>query len=318
LVKPTVQVLLSCHVESGTVQDRTIAFDRRHGEGVTQTLPRILAFAEETQIPLALNLTPQAFRLADIDLAGFPVGLHLHPQDEVLEAQLGGTVGLDSDCLARYSAADQARLLSAGIEAFADAMGHRPTLFVAGNWSENGDTFRLLQGAGIKYDGSALPGYVSPCADWGRLPRLAQPYRPRPEDYQAAGDSSIICIPVFQGYWGDYLSPENLHDLGVRYFMAALKEAAVGGARVVHIYFHSPMALDPFFLREFRKVLDFARDRIGARVVSPEFITVNGEPTPRPFPPAYLAYLDRPMLKSLFARRFPGFTPRPRGRAAEA
>jgi hypothetical protein len=299
------------------MRDRTIAFDRRREEGVTQALPKILAFAEEMHVPLALNLTPQAFRLTGTNLAGFPVGLHLHPQDEALATRLRGTVALDTDCLARYSAVDQGRLLSAGIEAFSDAMGRPPTLFVAGNWSENGDTVRLLDAAGIRYDGSALPGYVSPCADWGRLPRLAQPYHPSPEDYQAQGDSSVTCIPVFQGYWRDYLSPENLHYLGVRYFMAAFKEAAVGGARVVHIYFHSPMALDPFFLEEFRKVLDFVRDRIGGRVVSPESIAIDRGPVPRPFPPAYLAYLDRPMLKSLFVRRFRGFATRPRGEAAE-
>lgn len=309
MAKPPVQVLLSCHVESGTVRDRTIIFDRKHEEGITKALPQIVRFAESAGIPIALHLTAQALRLSDVDLAGFPVGLHLHPRDEVLTARLRGTVAVDSDCLARYSAADQGRLLAAAIDAFTEAQGRRPTLFVAGNWSENDDTLRLLEAAGIRYDGSALPGHVSACDDWGRLPRLAQPYRPSREDYQVPGDSSIVCVPVFQGYWRDYLSPENIHDLGVRYFMAALKEAAVGGARVVHIYFHSPMALDPYFLREFRAVVDFARDRIGADFVPPESIIAAGK-SATPFPPAYFAYLDATVLKRLFARRFPGFEPR--------
>lgn len=312
MARSPVQVLLSCHVESGTVRNRTIVFDRRREEGITEALPRIVSFAESAGIPVALHLTAQALRLTEVDLAGFPVGLHLHPRDDDLSARVRGTVGVDSDCLAHYSAADQGKLVAAGCDAFTEAQGRNPTLFVAGNWSENDDTLRLLEAAGIRYDGSALPGHVSACDDWGRLPRLAQPYRPSREDHQIPGDSSIICVPVFQGFWGDYLTPEDLHDLGVRYFMAALKEAAVGGARVVHIYFHSPMALEPFFLQEFRAVVDFARDHIGAEFVPPEAITAEWRPAARPFPPAYFAYLDTTFLKRLFVRRFRGFQPRPR------
>lgn len=304
-----VQVVLICHVESGFVRDRTIVFDRTHVEGVSEALPRIAEFADREGVPVALALTPQAVQLTKMDLAGFPLGLHLHPQDDALAARLGHSVQLKSDCLAQYASADQTRLVSAGVEAVAEATGRRPDLFVAGNWSENGDTVRIVEAAGFRYDGSPLPGHVSPCADWGRLPRLVGPYRPSHDDYQSAGDSGLLYLPVFQGYWGDYLSPENLHYLGVRYFLAALREAAIGRAGLIHMYFHSPMALDPFFFSEFSRVIDEARDEHRARFVRPESIVVETVRSGRPFPPAYFAYLDRTILKSLFVRRFPSFAP---------
>lgn len=291
------------------MRDRTIVFDRTHVEGISEALPRIAEFADREGVPVALALTPQAARVTEMDLAGFPLGLHLHPQDDALAARLGPSLQLTSDCLAQYAPSDQSRLISAGIDAVADATGRRPDLFVSGNWSENGDTVRILEAGGFRYDGSPLPGHVSPCADWGRLPRLAQPYRPSHDDYQSAGDSRLLYLPVFRGFWGDYLSPENLHYLGVRYFIAALREAAIGGAGIVHIYFHSPMALDPFFLSEFSRVLDDARDRHRARFVRPESVVAATVRSARPFPPAYFAYLDRTMLKSLFVRRFPSFAP---------
>lgn len=309
LTDPPVQVLVLCHVESGAVRDRTIVFDRRHEEGVTDALPRILEFAAGEHVPITLALTPQAARLAPVDLAGFPHGLHLHPQDDTLAARLRGAIKLTSDCLARYSASDQSLLIRTGADAVAEATGRAPNLFVAGNWSESNDTRRILETAGFGYDGSPLPGYISPCADWGGLPRLAQPYHPSPSNYQGAGESRLLYLPVFRGFWGDYLTPENLHFLGVRYFMASLKEAATGGARVVHIYFHSPMALDPFFLAQFREVLEFARDRIGAGFVEPSAVTARATRAPRAFPPAYLAYLDSHTVKRLVVRRFPTFAP---------
>lgn len=311
-------MVLFCHVEAGAIRDRTLSFDRRHEEGVSLALPRILEFAEEQNLPIALALMPQSLRLGLPDLSGFTVGLHLHPQDDVLAARLPGKMHLTSDCLARYSVGDQSLLISAGAEAIKDVIGRAPTVFVAGNWSENRDTVRVLEQTGFRHDGSPIPGFASACADWSRLPRLAQPYHPSHGNHQIPGDSTVIAIPVFRGYWGDYLSPENLHYLGVRYFEAALKEASCSDAGVVHIYFHSPMALDPFFLTEFRRVLEFARDRIGARFVPAESIAATGLRTLKPFPPAYMAYLDPVMIKSLLVRTFPTFAPERRASTRRA
>lgn len=288
---------------------RRIIFDRNHEEGATVALPRIVRFAEEKSIPITFALTPQSLKAIQTDLAGFSDGLHLHPEDDALTQRVGPEVKITSDCLAKYPRPDQARLIAAGVEVFHDTVGHAPHFFVAGNWSENTDTLQVLDAAGVRYDGSPLPGYVSACADWGRLPRLAQPYQSSPTDYQATGSRSVLSLPVFQGLWDEYLTPEKLNLLGAGYFKAALKEADVSGAAFVHIYFHSPMALDSYFLERFAEVVDYAQDVAKATFVRPESAQVRQGPTPRPFPVAYYAYLDRPMLKSLLVRRFPAFAP---------
>ncbi len=299
------KVLVVCHVETGIIRNREILFDRSRPEGVTSAVPRIAEFAEQHEVPITFALTPQSLELLDTDLQGFSRGLHLHPKDPVLVREMNRKVAVASDCLRDYTSDEQSNLIKAAVESFVRAVGNRPKIFVAGNWSENADTLRIVEGEGFRFDASALPGHFSGCADWRRVPRLAQPYEPDVKDYQSRGTSALLYVPVYQGLWGDYLTPETLHLLGVEYFKAALTEAAVGGACIVHIYFHSAMALDPFFLSEFARALDFARDAVGTQFPPLESLVASPHITPRPFPPAYLAYLRSTRLKSLIARWFP-------------
>jgi hypothetical protein len=231
-VPPKIVVL--CHVEPGSLRGRTIVpgFDRT--QGITQGLPAVLEFADRLRLPLGLAMTPQALELLDTDLAGHEPGLHLHPRDPVLVRRLAGALKTPHDCLGRYSPPDQALLIAAGRRMFEERLGRSPRLFVAGRWSESAATLARLREEGFTHDGSALPGHRSPCADWSRLPRLVQPYAPAAEDPQVRGSERFVYIPVYQGLWGHHLTPETLHDLGTSYFRAALKEAEVGGADVVH------------------------------------------------------------------------------------
>jgi hypothetical protein len=298
-------------VEPGGVQGHTIlpGFDRT--EGIARGLPAVLEFADGLGLPLGLALTPQALRLLDFDLAGHDVGLHLHPQDPVLSRAVAGVVSTTHDCLGRYRPEDQARLLAASREIFETRMGRPPRLFVAGRWSEDAATGALLRKEGFTHDASALPGHRSPCADWSRVPRLAQPYAPAADDYQARGSEPLVQIPVFQGLWGHHFTPETVFDLGVAYFEAALHEAKVGGADVVHTYLHSPLGLHPPSLSAFQAILEFAQDRLGLAFVRPTNVVPSSRPRSRPFPPAYWARMDLTLAKSLasrehFARRSTG------------
>lgn len=271
-------------------------------EGITVALPRIVEFAEEEGVPLAFALTPVALKRNDTDLESHDVGVHLHPQDALLKETLSGDVELSSDCLAHYPGEDQRALVEAARTLYEDTEGRPPHTFVAGNWSESTTTMRILVDSGFRYDGSPLPGHHSGCADWSRIARLAQPYTPNLEDYQGRGEADLLYLPVYQGLWNHYLTPENIHLLGASYFKAALREAMVGGADLVHMFFHSPMALDPYFLSEFRKVLNYARDELRVRAVLPPALRPSDRPLSKPFPPAYFAYLDWPLVKGLLGR----------------
>lgn len=296
------RIVVFCHVEPGTTQNREIVFHPRHLEGIVATLPRIVEFADTYGLPMTFAMTPTALKANETDLDGHEVGLHLHPQDAQLRKRLGQEITLSSDCLRQYSAEDQSILIDAARHLFEREEGRSPRAFVAGNWSENAATLKLLIEAGFTLDGSPLPRHSSECAEWGRIPRLAQPYAPSPEDYQAAGSLDYLYLPVSQGLWGHYLTPELLHLLGASYFRAALKEAAVGGAEVVHMFFHSPMAMNPLFLSEFREVMDYARDHLGAELALPSSIRPSQGPLPRPFPPAYFARLNWRLAKGFLGR----------------
>ncbi len=295
-------IVLFCHVEPGTAQDLEIFFHPRHLEGIATALPRIVDFADECGLSMTFAMTPTALKENETDLEGHEVGLHLHPQDAQLQKGLGRKITLSSDCLMTYTAEEQAILIEAARESFEREEGYSPRTFVSGNWSENGTTLKLLVEAGFSFDGSPLPQHVSGCADWGRIPRLAQPYAPRQEDYQSPGSMGYLYLPVSQGLWGHYLTPELIHLLGASYFKAALKEALIGGADLVHMYFHSPMAMNPFFLREFRLVVEYAQDQLGIEWASPSECRPRLQPPPKPFPPVYYARLNWRLAKGFIGR----------------
>lgn len=302
MAEAPLRLVMSCHVEHGTSRGREILFDRSRTEGVEEGLERIVNFADGVGFRMAFALTPAALRALDVDLTGHEVGLHLHPQDAVLQELLSSEIAFATDCLSGYGRNEQKRLLSAGKRVFQETMGSDPTYFVAGNWSENTATLELLIELGFRFDGSPLPGHRTACADWSRVPRCAQPYHPSPADRQIPGSALLLYLPVAQGLWGYYLTPEDIHHVGAGYFCAALREACQNGGGVIHLFLHSPMAVDPFFLDAFAPVVSFALDELKARFVLPTALEA-GTPFQGPrFPPAYVAGLNWSLLKSLALR----------------
>ncbi len=300
------KIVILCHVEPGIVLDRTIQFGFGYTEGIAKTMPTLVEFADAHGVPMGFVLTAISHDWIDVDLDGHDVGVHLHPRDPVLDRHLGGRVHLDHDCLARYSESDQRVFVDTACEIYRNEVGRDPKLFVAGRWSENGATARLLSRAGFTHDASALPGYHTECADWSGVPRLAQPFAIHPSGAAGDGRERITLLPVYEGLWGHHLTPETIRDLGVSYYKAALLEAHVGGADMVQFYLHSPLALDPIAMDAFGEVLDYADSLPGTDVVRPTSIVPSVHPRSRPFPPAYLARLDWTFLKSLGGRGMVG------------
>ncbi len=289
-------------MEPGALHGHTIAYSFEQTGGIVHALPTILELAERLHIPMGLAMTPQALQLTDFDPDGLEVGLHLHPMDPVLSDRVAGRFKPTHDCLGRYPAEQQAQLIATGREVFEEVIGRSPRLFVAGRWSEDSATASLLRREGFTHDGSAFPGHRSSCADWSRLRRLAQPYSPSAEEYQGRGSEPYVYLPVSRGLWGHPLTPEVLPDVGVSYFKAAFDEARVGEADVVHLYFHSPMALDSRAIKDFEAVLRYAHEDLGRAFASPTALRPSDRPRSRPFPPAYLARMDWTLLKSFVTR----------------
>ncbi len=298
----SLKMVILCHVEPGTVRDGEIVYGFDHEEGIVESLPRIVEFADRHEVSIGFALTPQALMLSRVDLSGHDEGVHLHPKDPVLGERVRDRVRITHDCLGRYSAEDQAILLHAAREVYEEKQGRSPRLFVAGRWSEDSATMGLLHEEGFTHDASPLPGHRSPCADWSGLPRMAQPYHPAADDRQRSGSEPLLYIPVYRGLWQDYMTPERIRSLGPSYFKAALKEAQVGGADVIHFFFHSPLGLDAAAMTAFGEVLNHARDVLGVTTVLPSTLGPSTQPAPRPFPPAYLARLDWKVAKSLIGR----------------
>ncbi len=296
------KVVVLCHVEPGSIRGHTIIPGFEKTEGILRGLPSVLEFADRLHLPLGLALTPQALQLADLDVTGHEAGLHIHPLDPVLAERLKGEVRLGHDCLGRYPPAEQALLIATSREIFETKIGRPPHLVVAGRWSEDASTAALLRKEGFTHDASALPGHRSGCADWSRLPRLVQPYAPSAEDYQSRGSEPYVYIPVYRGMWGHHLTPETILDLGVSYFKAALHEARVGNADVVHVYFHSPLALHSPSMAAFAEVLAYAQDDLRLSFVRPTTLIPSTRPRSRPFPPAYWARMNLTLARS-FADR---------------
>jgi len=298
----SLKLVVVCHVEPGIARDGEIVYGFDRPEGIVGSLPRILELADRSGVPMGFALTPQALTLADADFAGHEAGVHLHPMDPVLGERVGDRVRVRHDCLGRYSPEEQATLVHAAREIFEERMGRAPRLFVAGRWSEDSATAAVLLKEGFTHDASALPGHRSSCADWGRLPRLAQPYHPAAEDRQRRGSQPLLYIPVFQSLWEDYMTPERIRALGSSSFRAALKEAQVGGSDVIHFFFHSPLGLDGEAMGAFADLLAYARDVIGATPALPHSLAPSASFVSRPFPPAYLAGLNWRLVKNLLAR----------------
>jgi hypothetical protein len=298
----SLKLVVVCHVEPGTMRDGDIVYGFDHTEGILRSLPRILELSDRAGVPMGFALTPQALTLCDADLSGHEVGVHLHPRDPVLVRRLGDRIHVRHDCLGRYTPEEQGALLQAARAVYEERLGRPPRLFVAGRWSEDSATAALLPKEGFTHDASALPGHRSACADWGRLPRLAQPYHPAADDHQRPGSEPLVYIPVYQSMWSDYVTPERIHALGTSFFRAALREAQVGGSDVIHFFFHSPLGLDAEALEAFGAILAYARDVIHATPVLPTTLAPSASFVARPFPPAYLAELNWRLMKNLMAR----------------
>jgi len=159
--------------------------------GVTEAMPRLLALFDRHGIRAHVFATsdlassfPEALR--DIARRGHEVGCHAESHDV--------------EYLSSKPYAWQLAAIRRATEALERCTGVRPRSFRAPNFSANGDTIRVLEELGYRYDSSVLPGRVVRAMrvlkllDFLMAPR--DPYHPSREDPAMAGDAGLWEIPV--------------------------------------------------------------------------------------------------------------------------
>lgn len=128
----------------------------------------------------------------ELQQRGFELGMHLHPQSFADQSH--------DEYLGAYSYEDQLDLLSQAAEAWAEALGRRPTTFRPGNFSASDGTFRALHEAGFRQGSVSAPERVMPGyrAVWAG----ADPYahHAHPQFRLIPGDLDFYEVPVSEDW----------------------------------------------------------------------------------------------------------------------
>ncbi len=164
------------------------AADRPY-RGVEEAMPRLLDLFDRHGIRAAVFATADLARthagaLREAVRRGHSVGCHGESHD------------VEYLCERPY--AWQRASIAKASEALAETLGAWPTGFRAPNFSANGDTVRVLDDLGYRYDSSVLPGRVvkrlRTRLDFLVAPR--DPYHPAKDDPALPGDADLWELPV--------------------------------------------------------------------------------------------------------------------------
>ena len=153
-----------------------------------------------------------------VNAAGYPATLFLHPEvavahvDMVLEMQAeGACLGLhlhpykmvDSiykQDLGAYPEPQQRAILQKAIDAWENALGHRPRYFRAGYFSANDSTFGILEDLGFRGGSLSNPGRLLPSHFSVWKDADPYPHRAHRAFRLVSGDSSFVEVPVAVAY----------------------------------------------------------------------------------------------------------------------
>ena len=175
---------------------RTIA-NPALGERAVRGLAEVLAQAglKATFVVIPPDLRAHAAVYRELAAQGHEIGLHTHPAEQGYQEFLGV-----------YSYEAQLRILGEGVDAFGEALGHRPLAFTPGYCSANDHTFPALEALGFTHGTVSLPTRNLPqCACvWGNSPLDAH-YAHR-YNRCLAGDLDFVDVPptvdVDSRMWG--------------------------------------------------------------------------------------------------------------------
>jgi peptidoglycan/xylan/chitin deacetylase (PgdA/CDA1 family) len=174
----TLQV--DCEVTQRTIDNP--ALGERAARGLAEILSQTGLKATFVVIPPDLKVHAAVYR--ELEAQGHEVGLHTHPAEQGYNEFLG-TYGFDT----------QQRIISEGVEVFAESLGHRPLAFTPGYCSANDHTYPVLEVLGFRHGTVSLPTRNLPqCACvWGDSPLDA--HYPHRYNRSLTGDVDFVDIP---------------------------------------------------------------------------------------------------------------------------
>ena len=237
-------IIIVCHTEFGESGNK---------EEIRISVQKLLKVADKYGAKITFAIMPNAAKHFPRNVK-HEIGLHIHPDDEVLRAHCN--LSLDSRALRDYPYKEQLEMIKAGKDYLEDILGEEPKVFVAGKWSVNNDTIRALVRAGFTHDCSASQRKKFSYCDWSKLPRLCPPYHPDKNNYQKAGDCPLLIIPVSQLWRGGEVTPEIVPLVGLRWLKACFLEH-YRSMPIFHIYLHSPCMNNPYFISVMDRFLHF-------------------------------------------------------------
>jgi peptidoglycan/xylan/chitin deacetylase (PgdA/CDA1 family) len=302
-------VIILCHTECGFVNKGVVIYDKNAVSGVKVGVPNLIKLADKYGAKITFAVCPE---VADC----FPgntdheIALHIHPgMQKYRYKEFNWTTGdlylrkhthqsIDSTVLQDYPYREQAEMIKTGKDYLTGKFNRDIRAFVAGRWSLNNDTVKVLVENGITHDCSAPAHSISDHYEWSRLPRICMPYRPSAADYQSKGDLPILMVPISQTFLGGTVTPEGIPTFGYSWLKACFSEYYKQAVPLFHLCLHSPSMTDDYFISAMDKLLSFISGHEG---INFKFAPQIGEYPDRNYKTniyPYILSVNREVIKS--------------------
>ena len=261
-------VIIVCHTEFGFVKNNKVIASKNAVSGVKDGVSNLIKIVDKYGAKVTFAVMPEVVDYFPKNIV-HEIGLHIHPGwKEFREDGVGYMVGdsyLKSKCkqssvstiLRDYSYEEQLGLISAGKNYIFEKLNVMPKVFVAGRWSINNDTIKALVESDMTHECSACAHAKPSHYDWSQLPRICMPYHPNKDDYQKAGNSHLLVLPISQYFPVGNINPEAIPNVGLDWLKACFLEYYEQGAPFFHICIHSPSMTDPYLFTGMDNFISF-------------------------------------------------------------
>lgn len=306
-------VIIVCHTEFGYVKEKEVIFDKGYTGGTSEGVKNLLKLADKYGAKITFAVAPEVAPFFPKNTM-HEIGLHVHPGWEefgsgnvkwfVGDQYLRKNCSIDnkSTALKDYTYKEQFELIFKAKERIYEIFNIEPKVFVAGRWSLNQDTLKVLSEIGITHECSALAGRKLSQTDWSKVPRLCAPYNPDKDNYQKKGSLPITIIPVSQTWLAGEVNPERTIVYGFPWLKACFREYYQSKTPVFHIALHSPSMTSDYFIELFGNFLSFICQHPDIRFKFATEIKSVNENNQRQRIIPYFGAVNITLLKSIFNR----------------